>query len=119
MRDGPFDLFDADISGERTATIVSPAGEPEPEPSFDEKRAISSVVSDYGGLHLTDLLDHVYFDTEPMINVEQRMEALDFTTVLSNEYYKVRELKIDRKTKNQIREAFREKVRKLRGERTT
>lgn len=116
LEDNPFNIQETEIRGERTASIVSLAGEPEQNPDLDEKLIITSVVHDYGGLDLKDLLDHVYFDTEPMINAEHRMQPLDFGTVQPHEFYKVRDLKVDEKTKNQIRKEFREKIRKVRSE---
>jgi hypothetical protein len=119
LKDGPFNLDEARISEEKTATIVSPTQEPMGKPDFDEKQTISSVIHDYGGFELNDLLDHVYFDTEPMINAHRRMETLDFNTVKPQEFYKIRELKIEPRTERALRKAFREKVRKSRGEGTT
>lgn len=116
LESGPFELEEAEMREEHTAMIVIPGRGPEEEPDFDARNTISTVVSDYGGLSLNDLLDHIYFDTEPMINVERRREKLDFGTVQPQEYYKVRELKIDRKKEQAIRKVFREKVRKIRGE---
>jgi uncharacterized phage-associated protein len=76
---------------------------------------ISNIVRDYGNLNLADILEYVYFETEPMINAEKRKETLDFNTVLSEDYYKVKELKIEPKTEKQIRNEFRKKVEALCG----
>jgi hypothetical protein len=44
------------------------------------KRLIDYIVKDWGEIDLNKLLDHVYFETEPMINAK-RGQLLDFTTV--------------------------------------
>jgi len=116
LESGPFEHEEVETKEDWTATIVVPAREPKEELDLDARIMISTVVSDFGGLLLNDLLDHVYFDTEPMINADRRGEKLDFSTVQPQEFYKVRELKIDRKKEQAIRKAFRDKVRKIRGE---
>ncbi len=42
---------------------------------------IKRVVGTWGKLPLEELLDYVYFETEPMQNVERRGERLDFATI--------------------------------------
>lgn len=70
------------------------------------KRMISHLIEDYGKKDLNDLLDHVYYDTEPMINISERGEKLDFTTVLPSEYYKIKKFKIDDSTKKKLVKKF-------------
>lgn len=70
------------------------------------KRMLSNIIENYGKKDLNDLLDYVYYDTEPMMNVNERGEKLDFTTVLSSEFYKVKSLKIDDSSKKEILKKF-------------
>jgi hypothetical protein len=76
----------------------------------DIKFLIGGVVRDYGNLDLRSLLDHVYFETEPMMNAETRGEILDFEKVMPEDYYKVKELKIDPKEERKLRQEFRKKT---------
>jgi uncharacterized phage-associated protein len=80
---------------------------------------INRILSDYGKLDLRDLLDYVYFETEPMMNAENRGEPLDFNTIMPEDYYKVKELKINPSEEKKLRREFREKVGALRGKRDT
>jgi hypothetical protein len=84
---------------------------------LDIKLLISGIVRDYGKLDLRSLLDHVYFETEPMMNAENRGEILDFETVMPESYYKVKELKIDPKEEKKLRQDFKRKVAELHGKR--
>jgi hypothetical protein len=52
-----------------------------------------------------------------MINVEERSTKLDFNCIMPEEYYKVKELKIDSKTEKRLRQDFKKKVEALRGKR--
>lgn len=81
------------------------------------KFMISSIVRDYGKLDLKNILDYVYFETEPMINAEKRGEILDFGSVLPEEYYKIKKLEIDTKTKRKLRADFKKRVEAIRGKR--
>lgn len=45
------------------------------------RRIIKKVVSKYGEYPLSNLLDVVYYDTEPMLNVDKRLEKLDFSSI--------------------------------------
>jgi hypothetical protein len=62
----------------------------------------NKIIHDYGKEELNKLLDYVYYDTEPMINVESRGEILDFNTVLPSEYYLIKEFKNVEKVKKNI-----------------
>jgi len=81
----------------------------------DAKYLIHSIVHDYGNLDLKDILNFVYFETEPMINAELRNEILDFNTILPEEHYKIKQLKIDPNVKKAIRSEFRKKIEAING----
>jgi hypothetical protein len=83
----------------------------------DVKFLISGVVRDYGKLDIRSLLDHVYFETEPMINAENRGETLDFDSVMPEDYYKVKELHIDKKTKRALDRDFKKRMEELHAKR--
>lgn len=111
-------IMDLPVSDEKEAQILSLKN------SYDNKNIprdirflIGSIVQKYGEFDLRNLLDHVYFETEPMINVETRGEVLDFDTVMPEEYYKVKKLEIDPKTKRELRQDFRKRVEAIRGKR--
>lgn len=46
---------------------------------------------------LYQILDFVYFDTEPMMKAKKRGEILDFDSVMSEEFYAVKQYEIDKK----------------------
>lgn len=109
----PFQIEERELDDEKTAVLVSvESGFTPPPLSLDIKSLIVRAVADYGDLPLKDLLDFVYFETEPMINAQQRMEQLDFSTVRPDSYYKVKKLVVDPKEEERLRRAFREKLKK-------
>lgn len=70
---------------------------------------IEHLVQEHGLTDLNELLDYVYFDTEPMMKAKERFETLDFSVAESISYYKVRELKLKRSDKQQLLKELREK----------
>ena len=71
---------------------------------------ISSLVERWGGAELNSLLDHVYFDTEPMESAH-RGELLDFSTVRPAPSARV--TPIDQDKLRQIRLTIKERTRAL------
>jgi hypothetical protein len=109
ISEAPFETEDVDLADEKTATVISVApGTSSPVLPLDAKNMVVRAVFDYGGLPLRELLDFVYFETEPMINAQERMEQLDFSTVKPDSYYKVHKLYIDPKEEERLRKKFRE-----------
>ncbi len=53
------------------------------EPNVDVKLSliIKKIVGEWGNKPLEELLDYVYFETEPMESVKQRGDVLDFSTI--------------------------------------
>jgi hypothetical protein len=76
----------------------------------DIKFLIHSIISDYGRMDLRNLLDYIYFETEPMMNAETRGEILDFEQVMPESYYKVKDLKLDPREERKLRQEFRKRV---------
>jgi hypothetical protein len=68
------------------------------------------LISKFGQNSLNDLLEYVYFETEPMMNVQERGEDLDFSVVLPKEYYEIKKLKISNKTYQELAKKYSEKV---------
>jgi hypothetical protein len=52
---------------------------------YDAKQIIKKVVSEYGRMDLGELLDFIYFETEPMLNVNTRRDRLDFSCIKKEE----------------------------------
>lgn len=48
---------------------------------LDARVTVRNVVSDWSDVHLNTLLDYVYNQTEPMLNVDKKGDALDFDTI--------------------------------------
>ena len=63
---------------------------------------------DFADENLNQLLDFVYFDTEPMTNAGNRGEKLDFDCVRPEEEYKVKELVLTKDSKQTIRKKIEE-----------
>ncbi len=81
----------------------------------DLKFLIKRIVKEYGKQELKDILDFIYFDTEPMINVEYRGEKLNFKTVLPEEYYRIKEINPDKKTRKKYSSEFKKRLEEIRG----
>ena len=105
----PFETEDVDFADEKTATVISMAPNTDATSlPIDIRNFVVRAVFDYGGLPLRELLDFVYFETEPMINAQERMEQLDFGRVNPDSYYKVQKLSLDPKEEARLRKKFRQ-----------
>lgn len=65
---------------------------------------IKRVVGQWGNKQLQELLDYVYFETEPMQAVEHRGEILDISTVLKEQQPETIPLKASQETEKKIAE---------------
>ncbi|MHA1409821.1 MAG: type II toxin-antitoxin system antitoxin SocA domain-containing protein [Candidatus Odinarchaeia archaeon] len=81
-----------------------------PDLDISEKEMINKVIFEFGHMELNDILDFIYFETEPMIEVGQRGEKLNFSKVKPADYYKIKRLKVDESVKRALRKEFREKL---------
>ena len=74
----------ADIGAGREAIVFRPPrhlqARMQPEALYEAKPLIDRVLREWGRADLNELLDFVYFDTEPMANA-RRGEALDFSLI--------------------------------------
>lgn len=50
-------------------------------PDSITRRIVKRILRQYGALSLSQLLDIVYYDTEPMLNVLRRRDRLDFSSI--------------------------------------
>jgi hypothetical protein len=80
----------------------------------ENKLIISHIVKRYGADDLQNLLDYVYFDTEPMMCVEKRGEILDFSTTHHIDYYRVHDYSIKASDKQKLLNEFQEKKKNAR-----
>jgi len=82
--------------------------------SLDEKIAIDRALE-----HATDdlyqILDFVYFDTEPMMKAQIRGEILDFGSVMPEEYYSIKKYKVSEKQGQEIIKKIKEWEMKRKG----
>ncbi len=69
--------------------------------TLDENIAILSAL-DHGTDDLNQLLDFVYFETEPMIKAKSRGELLDFGSVLPQSYYSIKSYRVSEKQREEI-----------------
>ena len=82
---------------------------------FDTNRVIHKVISEFGNKDLRDILDFVYFETEPMLTVEKRGEKLDFLTILNEELYKVKPLTVNKDFKKRMKRKYGDKLKNVRN----
>ena len=109
-----FKLKEVELEDEKTASIVELNKDVQTQVhSIDINTVIYHVVSKFGNKPFMELLDYIYFETEPMINANNRGEALDFNIVQPEEYYRVRELTLDPKSEYKLRKSFRERVKRI------
>jgi len=52
---------------------------------FDIRLLVKNVVNEFGSENISDLLDFIYFETEPMQFVAKRHDPLDFETIQEEE----------------------------------
>ena len=71
------------------------------EMSLEEQNAIIRAL-EHASDDLNQILDFVYFDTEPMMKAQTRGETLDFGSVMPEEFYSIKQYKIDKKQGQQI-----------------
>lgn len=71
------------------------------ELSFEEENSIGRAL-EHAADDLNQILDFVYFDTEPIMKAQTRGETLDFDSVMPEEFYTVRQYKVDKKQGQQI-----------------
>ena len=81
---------------------------------ISEKEIINKVIFEFGHQELNDILDFIYFETEPMIDAENRGEKLDFSKVKPANYYKIKRLEVDESIKRELRKEFKKKLKNAR-----
>lgn len=83
--------------------------------SFDINSALNSVLTKFLGKPLNDILEYVYFDTEPMLNAKSRNEVLSWDVVQDSSFFRVKELHIESKVKHDVEKKLMERKRQLNG----
>jgi uncharacterized phage-associated protein len=73
-----------------------------PPVSSELKVMLMSIVSKFGKMELNDLLNYVYFETEPMMNVSRKGEQLDFSTIKPKTYYDKKKFKDIEQVKKEV-----------------
>jgi hypothetical protein len=76
------------------------------EVGLEEQNSIARAL-EHAANDLNQILDLVYFDTEPMMKAKTRGETLDFDSVAPEEFYLVKEYKVDRSHGQRIIEKVR------------
>ena len=105
------------IELEKMATFIEPKRNNKKELSLDINMIITNIVAQYGGKKLDDLLEYIYFETEPMMKAEIRGEYLNFDVVMNSEYYKIKVLHIENDIESSLRNNFRKKLEKVNAKR--
>jgi len=105
-----FNIEKIELPEEKQAEIILPPKGFTSTVELATKMLIQKIVLRFGSLDLKKLLDYVYFETEPMMNADQRFEHLDFSAILPQEYYNVEKLKIPHKKEQAILAALKNKL---------
>jgi hypothetical protein len=80
----------------------------EVEIGIEKRLILDSLIKEWGDASLSELLDYVYFDTEPMMEAQTRGETLNFDFIKPQSYYAVKGYKIDEKQGQEITNKIRE-----------
>jgi hypothetical protein len=80
---------------------------------FDVKQVIRKIVAEYGKNDLNEILDFIYFDTEPMLNVEKRCDRLDFNCI--KPYQEVKHQKLEKNEIITIIEKYKKRIQNARA----
>lgn len=96
------------LGGGRVFLKLGIESEDDVEIDLERKAVLDNLLEDWGDASLGELLDYVYFDTEPMMGAQTRGEALDFNSVKPQSYYAVIEYKVDEKQGQKITKKIRE-----------
>jgi hypothetical protein len=75
--------------------------------SLDEKIALIRAL-EHAPDELNQILDFVYFDTEPMMKAQTRGEILDFGSIMPEEFYTIKQYKADKKQGKKIIQKIKE-----------
>ncbi|MBS4015966.1 MAG: DUF4065 domain-containing protein [Candidatus Latescibacteria bacterium] len=73
------------------------------------QRLISHIVKDWGGLDLYNLLDYVYFETEPMENVK-RGDILAFSKIQPYQETKLVKIRVDSKKIDELKQRIKDHI---------
>ena len=106
LSSGPFEVEDledvdfrpVDIPQEAEAEVLQIEHSMSPMEEAALFRALEFADKD-----LDEILDFVYFDTEPMLEAERRGEVLRFDAVLPEDAYRVKRLKLSGRAKDIIK----------------
>ena len=71
------------------------------KPALNEFQAITRALA-HAGDDLNQILDFVYFDTEPMMGASTRGESLNFESIMPEEFYSVKKYAIDKRQGEEI-----------------
>jgi len=78
------------------------------ELDIETKAIIEKLLDEWGTADLYELLDYIYFDTEPMMKAQTRGEILDFGSIMPEEFYTVKQFKISKKQGQKIIQKIKE-----------
>mgnify|MGYP001595042529 CR=1 FL=1 len=73
-----------------------------PELDQSSKFIVDKVISKYSKMNLEELLDYIYYDTEPMMFTNERGEILDFSKVRPEDEFVIKEVTLSKKQKEEI-----------------
>jgi len=91
--------------------VIAPKEFSTPPPMDDNIIRLSrNLMKKFGNMELNKLLDYVYYNTEPMMNVNERMEKLNFAVAFTLDQCKIKPLSLDDKTKKNIQRKYKEKI---------
>lgn len=83
-------------------------GEEDIKLDIETKSIIEKLIEEWGTAELNELLDYIYFDTEPMMKAQTRGEILDFSSVMPAKFYTVKQYKVSKKQGEKIIQKIKE-----------
>jgi hypothetical protein len=112
LNNHPFIIDKINLDGKMKIHQISIDNEYHSEEKGDVivKSTINDVVRRFFPMDLKDILDYVYFDTEPMVKVDKLLEVLSFYSIKPEEHYKVKKYSINYKKLKKIRKEFEKRI---------
>ena len=107
--------FDIEKNGDFTKISIPFSFPPPKKPTLEQKTAISKSVSRFSKEDLNDILNYVYFETEPMINAQKRGESLDFETIRDEKEFQFEPIVLKPKEKEKLQSKIKDRLKNVKA----
>jgi len=108
LEEYPFQVEQTQYDVDKEATLVKLDSEfpGSTRVALDTATILNRVIADFAREDLKDVLDYVYFETEPMAKAESRGDDLDFNVSLDASRYNVVPKTVDKKTISKLKAKY-------------